>query len=104
MTPSSPASSGQEVQVEVVPQEREVHPGIPDALFGGVVVAAQREGGVRGCPVEGRVHNVLHARVGCGVHEGVMLLQPVLRLGRRHHEQHLDPFQGLARQHGVRHS
>jgi hypothetical protein len=96
------AKEREEVQVEVVSQEGVVHPGIPDALLRGVVVPGQREGGVRGCAVEGRVHDVLHARVGCGVHKGVMLLHPVLRFGGGHHEQHLHPLQGLPRSSGVR--
>ena len=91
----------QEVQVEVVPQEGEVHPRGLDPLLGGEVVPAQREGGIR-CRAEERgVDDVLHAGSGRRVHKGAVLLQPVLGLGGGDHKERLHPLEGCFGEHRI---
>src|SRR5215204_6286750 len=55
--------SRHEVGVEVVTQECERHAGGADVLFGGVVVACEREGGLRCGAVEGDVNQMFDPRL-----------------------------------------
>jgi hypothetical protein len=85
----------QEVEVEVVAQERPLHPARLDVFLGAVVIAAEGEGRVGCGAVERGVDDVAYAGPGGRIHEGLVLVQPVGTLGRRDHEQRGDPFEGL---------
>ena len=91
-----------EVEIEAVPQEREVDSGPLDVLLGREVIADQREGGV-GCRTdERRVDDVPDPGRRGRVHERPMLIQTVRALRRRHHQQHLGPGQRRLRSRPVR--
>ena len=77
----------EQVEVEVVAQDRERHPARGDGLLGVVVVAPEGERGRGVRAGEGCVDDVLHAGVRGGRDERAVLVAPVCRLGGGHHEQ-----------------
>jgi hypothetical protein len=74
--------AGQEVEVEVVPEKREVQAGVTDGLFGVPVHPSVGEGRIRCRSDEGDVHEVLDTRGDRAGDEAAVLGQALGRLGR----------------------
>ena len=75
--PVLPRHQRREVEVEVVAEEGVAQAALPDVLLGGPVVAAEGERAVGSGRDERRVDDLQDARLGRGVHEAAVLVEPV---------------------------
>jgi hypothetical protein len=93
MMPSLPKKCGTEVGVQAVAQKGEGDAARVDACFGVVMLAREREGGIRGSAEEREINDPLDACRQRRVYRREMLLQAVGRFGSRDQKQGADAAQ-----------